>query len=104
MKQALKKLFKKVILPLWATRVAQPLFQMLHGVSLLGMNIGRGSEVDDSGELQVMRYAARLLATRRSELIIFDVGANKGDWTLAAKRIFPSNTAFHCFEPSELTR
>lgn len=51
-------------------------------------------EFDSNGELAVVRA---LLPQCR---VVFDVGANVGDWTAEALRINPS-ASYHCFEPTD---
>jgi FkbM family methyltransferase len=52
------------------------------------------NEFDSNGELAVVRA---LLPQCR---VVFDVGANVGDWTAEALRINPS-ASYHCFEPTD---
>ncbi|HEX2120890.1 MAG TPA: FkbM family methyltransferase, partial [Thermoanaerobaculia bacterium] len=51
-------------------------------------------EFESNGELAVLRA---LLPECR---VVFDVGANVGDWTAEALRINAS-ASYHCFEPTE---
>jgi len=53
-------------------------------------------EMDDNGEKWLL---ARAIPNAK---IVFDVGANRGDWTVAAASLNQSAT-FHCFEPSPTT-
>jgi FkbM family methyltransferase len=103
MKTNTKQFLKSTLLPLIAVRLGQPLYGLLYRLSLLGMNIGGGSAVANSGEQRVLSYAAKVLS-RRPELIVMDVGANVGDWTLAAASAFGNGAQFYCFEPSARTR
>jgi|SRR5579875_661621 len=50
-------------------------------------------DLHTNGEEEVLRR----LATVSSQPVLFDVGANIGEWTLAAKRWMPS-AEVHCFE------
>ena len=73
----------------------QRTWRVLHQASLLGLNYGRAT-VDESGEEFALRYAAQRVPDAQ---VLFDVGANAGDWTLAAQRTWPQ-AAVHAFEPS----
>lgn len=103
MKSLAKRVMKGWVLPMLAGRPAQPVFQTLHRFSLWGMNVGAGSEVANSGELALLRRAAARLDAKPHP-VIFDVGANVGDWTTAVARVFGSGARIHCFEPSARTR
>lgn len=73
----------------------QPLFRRLHQLALAGLNYGR-SEVADSGEAWALDYARSVVPDAS---VVFDVGANLGDWTIAAQRTWPGATV-HAFEPA----
>jgi FkbM family methyltransferase len=103
MNGTLKQKLKAALLPIFAISPAQRFYWALHRACLLGMNIGGGSSVENSGEAHVLRTVARRLSAHRSPVVL-DVGANMGHWTLAASQRLPSGTQFHCFEPSADTR
>ena len=76
----------------------QPLFSALHRLSLLGMNVGGGSDVDGSGERSVLQLIRRTTAGKR--LVVFDVGANVGDYARMVSDELGDDLDIHCFEPS----
>jgi FkbM family methyltransferase len=76
----------------------QRAWRVLQELSLLGLNYGRAT-VDESGEESALRYAADRVP---DAAILFDVGANSGDWTFAAQRTWPHATV-HAFEPAHDT-
>ncbi len=80
----------------------QPVFRALHWVSLRGMNFGGGSTARSSGELQAPALLARL---RRPEqpLVVFDVGANDGQYALALAQMLDEPLEIFSFEPSRTT-
>lgn len=71
----------------------------LYEKSLSGMNIGVGGNLEHSGELNVLRL---LQSLERNIEIIFDVGANIGDYTKNLQVFFP-NAQIHSFEPAKET-
>jgi FkbM family methyltransferase len=75
----------------------QPAFALLHRVSLAGMNFGPALP-ETTGELQLLD----LVAARPSfgSAIVFDVGANAGDYSAAVLARLPS-ARLYAFEPSE---
>jgi len=61
------------------------------------MGVGAGSSVADSGECSVLER----LKHSGQEAVIFDVGANKGQFLrMAAEAMGTVPRQFHCFEPS----
>jgi FkbM family methyltransferase len=73
----------------------QRVFTRLHSAALIGRNFGP-SDVAKSGELVALGHMA---GAQPASSVIFDVGANVGDWTLQAARLWPAAT-IHAFEPS----
>lgn len=94
----IRGLFKR----LFVGRVGiQPLWKFLHQISLYGMNIGGGGEVRDSGERGVLDRVARTWAGK--PVVVFDVGANQGDYAEEVVARLGQDTVCHCFEPSRKT-
>ena len=95
-------MFRKIIKRAVFGRLSlQPLFFALQRLSLRGMNIGGGSDVSESGERRVLERVAAAIAGR--PVVIFDVGANVGDYALMANEVFGGRAVIHCFEPSQTT-
>lgn len=81
-------------------RALQPMWEWLHGISLIGMNFW-ANRVSSTGELYALRYAAKKL-TGGPPPIIFDVGANIGEFSEFCIRAF-DQCDLHAFEPSLAT-
>ena len=90
-----RRIGRPVVARVCGKRRWQRIWRVLHQASLLGLNYGRAN-VDESGEEFALRYAAERVPDAQ---VLFDVGANAGDWTLAAQRTWPRATV-HAFEPS----
>lgn len=75
----------------------QPFWHLLLKVSHACMNIGGGYCVSGSGERFALKKLSRFLHTN-GPMIIFDVGANAGDYAIMAKQVF-SSARIYCFEP-----
>jgi len=62
--------------------------------------VGTGGRVKSSGEFAILKNLKKL---KSSSYCIFDVGANRGDFTDLALSYFSNNESFsiHCFEPSK---
>lgn len=79
----------------------QRFFEAFYGLSLLGLNFGTGDSVNHSGEICVLNYLQQKYK-KNTDLIIFDVGANVGDYTKSVLSFF-DNAHIFCFEPSKTT-
>lgn len=76
------------------------LFEYLHIFSLLGLNIGGGSNLKNSGEIVAIRYINDK-TSKAGKLVIFDVGANVGDYTNYILELLKDrDIIMHSFEPS----
>jgi len=80
----------------------QTLFEDLHRLSLQGMNIGGWTNTDNSGEKNALYYVFDKLK-KRDNLILFDVGANVGNYSILLSGIFTQNYRVFAFEPSKPT-
>jgi len=78
----------------------QKLFNSLKFIILQGLNFGDGGSIELSGEIALMKLLARKYTGKRT-YIIFDVGANQGDYcTELIKNILIEDLQIWCFEPS----
>ncbi len=83
-------------------RILQPLFERLHRISLRGMNYGVGGITTRSGEERVVKFVKEKLNARYpNEKVIFDVGANIGQYASILAKTFSQNDKIYCFEPSK---
>ena len=80
----------------------QNLFEGFYSISLLGMNIGGGTETGSSGEKNALFYIKDKLK-KLDQLVIFDVGANVGMYTILLNEVFSENSNILSFEPSKKT-
>lgn len=90
-------MFASLVFKVLARRLFQPFFVALHKLSLAGMNYGGGGSVLGSGEENVLLLLKSRLHGKTP--IIFDVGANVGEYALVCQSIIPE-TKIYCFEPS----
>ncbi len=97
-----KKIIKQYILhPLLGKKMFQPFFERFHFIALQGMNF-YGVGIKESGEEAVLKYFFNNL-DKNIQPIIFDVGANIGDYSIAINSIFKERAQVYCFEPSKET-
>lgn len=78
----------------------QSLFQKIHELGLYGMNYSNTGTVQESGEWYVQKYIKRKHPYIKN---IFDVGANRGDFSLLAAETFGHAVMIDAFEPGPST-
>jgi FkbM family methyltransferase len=77
----------------------QGFFDEIYKLSLQGMNFGGGAAVQDSGELNVLKYIRDKFQYVGDHFTVFDVGANVGEYTLFVLQTL-GNIRVLSFEPS----
>lgn len=102
MNRLLYWLINRQLVPYTGKKERYAMFRYIYELGIRGMNIGGGSDVADSGELAVLHLLKEKLAGKNK--VIFDVGANIGDYAMGIAEIFGNeNIELHCFEPSPKT-
>lgn len=98
----IKKLAKNTINSLTGKMQYQRFFARLHRIALKGMNIGEGASLEKSGELYALKSVkSELQENKKAAYIIFDVGANIGEYSEAVCEVFSNvKTKIFSFEPS----
>jgi FkbM family methyltransferase len=97
----MKKKIINIMLRLFGIKGFQNFYEVLLRISLAGMNYGNGSDFKLSGELNVFKHIKKHYGNKA--LIIFDVGANVGNYSKNLAEFFNSDTLIHSFEPSKKT-
>ena len=93
-------LLKKILFrPFTKGARLQPLWSRLHTLAVYGMNYGGGGLVESSGEEWVLSEVVGVACRGVEAPVIFDVGANVGDYSLLVRRHVPRATVY-AFEPS----
>jgi FkbM family methyltransferase len=94
----MKKVIKNILYKIINQRIWESFFRL----SLKQMNIGDGGNFSQSGELFVLKYIQNTLEKEPS-IVIFDVGANIGNYSKAVSEIFNTKARIFSFEPSQKT-
>lgn len=82
----------------------QRFFEFLYDASLYGMNFGNTHGFKKDGERSALEYVRSRLPVQEEPLNLFDVGANKGSYSLELADIFSEKKFYiHAFEPSKPT-
>src|SRR6266508_3950937 len=77
----------------------QQLWSRLQILAVFGMNYGGGGDIGSSGEGWVLSEVVARACERLISPVVFDVGANVGDYSLLVRRHIPS-ALIYAFEPS----
>jgi len=101
MKKTVKKILHKTVKKILCKIKNQHFWEKVFQFSLRQMNIG-GGDFCQSGELAVMKYIHNELK-EEPLIVIFDVGANVGNYSKALFDIFNSKAKILSFEPSPKT-
>ena len=101
MRRAIRKRIRSAVIRTASGMRYQRFWECVYRLSLACMNVGNGANCSQSGE----EHAVRELVARgilRSGSVVFDVGANTGEFALAVRRLLP-DAEIHCFEPAAST-
>lgn len=77
----------------------QRLWSRLHTMSIFGMNYGGGGLIESSGETWVLSEVVAVACKDTSLPIVFDVGANVGDYSRYLRDYLPT-ARIYAFEPA----
>lgn len=91
-----------ILKSLFDNPAGQRFLEKVHLLVLYLQNYGLAGECDSSGEESAMKIISEKLKNKNN-LMIFDVGANIGKYTLSLKKFLKSNYTIHCFEPVHAT-
>jgi FkbM family methyltransferase len=80
----------------------QRLWSRLHTLTIFGMNYGGGAAIESSGEVYVLAHAVKDALMKVDSPVVFDVGANVGEYSLQVRR-YLSRAVIYAFEPAKLT-
>lgn len=100
-----KKVVKKTINSFSGRVKYQRLFSRLYRIALKGMNVGEGASLLEDGELCALQSVKDVLVrNKKAPYVVFDIGANIGEYTEKIAGIFGDTAArIFSFEPSRKT-
>jgi FkbM family methyltransferase len=82
----------------------QKFFEFLYNASLYGMNFGNTNGFKKDGERFALEYIRSKFISTSEKLNLFDVGANRGTYSMELADIFlATKCCIHAFEPSKPT-
>lgn len=96
-------IIRKLLNPLMGKKSLQGVFEKIHYLGLLGMNYNN-IHFEQNGELALVKYLQKQLTQNNQEnLVLFDVGANVGNYAQVLAAHFPDKADIYCFEPAKLS-
>ena len=96
-----KNIKKKIVYFIMGNKIAQKYIARRIKKSQILAGIGSGGSVENSGEKSICK---KLKCLKQDSYCLFDVGANKGDFTKIILDFFSNdNIVIHSFEPSKAT-
>ncbi len=88
-----------VLTPSFGSKKFKRFYQVLKNISLLGLNY-RGTDISSDGELFFMNAVKDHYKSRSGSVVLFDVGANVGNYSKALDKVFAGiNREIYAFEP-----
>ncbi len=98
---SLSKIVRKLLFKITSNKFSQDFLDKRIKVLLRYTGVGTGGSVKSSGEFAILK---KLKTVKSPAYCIFDVGANKGDFTSLALSYVSNKDSFsiHCFEPSKV--
>ncbi|MBL7937248.1 MAG: FkbM family methyltransferase [Bacteroidia bacterium] len=98
----MKNFFLNFFKTIFDSQKGQRFLEKVHLFVLYLQNYGLSGECDTSGEENAMKIIASKINSK-SNVIVFDVGANIGKYTNSFVTFLKTNYTIHCFEPLEST-
>ena len=103
----MKNLIKKAVAPLlWGVMGRRNLARFARYLTN-EVRLDVGNDMESNGERVVQKAALNLASSSKTQVTIFDAGANIGDWTCSLLEMAVSdgvsNFKVHAFEPCEAT-
>jgi FkbM family methyltransferase len=102
MKKKLLRFVEKIASPYYGKKRSQSFFTALYHIGIRGMNL-RNSDVHKNGEYFICAKVADYFSEKRKTgLVLFDIGANVGNYTRMLDEIFQKRKlsyTIHSFEP-----
>jgi FkbM family methyltransferase len=102
MRSLIRILIRKFLARTSGRKKYQRFYSLLHDIALKGMNFGAGDH-KTSGELPVLQLIANNYFKNSPALVIFDIGANIGDYAAELSTVFGEKSRIYSFEPSRST-
>jgi FkbM family methyltransferase len=78
----------------WFARI----YQVLKNISFLGLNY-RNTNINNNGELFILKKMKQYYGDKPGKLVLFDVGANIGNYSKDLYQVFGDKSSIYAFEP-----
>ncbi|GHV56138.1 hypothetical protein AGMMS49579_20370 [Spirochaetia bacterium] len=98
----IKKLLKAPFYAIAGKQKWQSFFEKMYHLSLRGMHIGLDGSCETSGETYCLQYVLKK-CQGTDTIVVFDVGANSGNYTRMIYDVLGEKAQIYAFEPSKET-
>lgn len=96
----MKKIIKKLFYLFAGRPGVQKFFELIRRISLIGLGMGTGGNCAMSGEMEALKYIKGVIKSNKGNIIIFDVGANTGNYSKLILDVFDGGSIrVFSFEP-----
>lgn len=96
----MKKLIYSILTPLFGKKRYYKFFLILKNIGLQGLNY-RNSILENNGELFLLNRLAKFYRSLPDAIVLFDVGANVGNYSSQLADTFRHDSKIYSFEPTE---
>ena len=96
----MKKLVYFILTPLFGKKRYYKFFLILKNIGLQGLNY-RNSIIENNGELFLLNKLAKFHQSSPDTVVLFDVGANVGNYSSLLANTFRRDSKIYAFEPTE---
>ncbi|MDJ1502647.1 FkbM family methyltransferase [Xanthocytophaga agilis] len=98
MKKILISLIDLILNPIYGKKQFQSFFGLLYSISIKGFNL-RHRSIDDNGEEWLIKKLHKYFTKYHSKPLIFDIGANEGQYAQSLIQNFGEKMELKSFEP-----
>lgn len=94
----MKRILYFFLSPTLGSKKFYKFYEILKNISLVGLNY-RNTDITKNGELFFIKYAHQHYQKSDKRVVLFDVGANIGNYSKQLGQVFTENRVIYAFEP-----
>src|SRR5436190_20049093 len=94
----MKNILTKIISPSFGKKQFKRFYEILKNISYQGLNY-RNTNIEKNGELFILEKINQYYKNFPDTVVLFDVGANIGNYSTALYRVFKEKAVIYAFEP-----
>lgn len=94
----MKRILYFFLTPTFGSKKFYKFYEILKNISFVGLNY-RNTDITKNGELFFIKYVHQYYHKSDGPVVLFDVGANIGNYSKQLNRVFTGNRMIYAFEP-----